>query len=310
MSPQALLWTIFAIMLPVLLVLDLAVFHKEKHTVHMKEALGSCAFWIGIALIFNLLIYWIAGKEKAMLFLTGYLVEESLSVDNLFVFLLIFSYFRIPSEYQHEVLFWGILGAMIMRAIFIWAGVTLIHQFEWIIYLFGIFLIYTGFKLIREKDKKINPEKNPLIRLIRKIMPVTPDYEKDRFFVKRENKTWATPLFIALLVVETTDVVFAVDSIPAILAITTDPFLVYTSNIFAILGLRAIFFALSGLMKMFRYLNYGLSLILIFVGVKMLMADFYKIQPVVALGVIALILAASVTASLAIKPTEKNPEKN
>ncbi|MBN2144193.1 MAG: TerC family protein [Candidatus Aureabacteria bacterium] len=301
------LWIIFAVLVPLMLFLDLKVFHRKVHTVEFKEALKGCAFWIGLALLFNAGIYFTEGKEKALLFFTGYLVEESLSVDNLFVFLLIFSYFRLPKEYEHKVLFWGILGAMIMRAVFIVLGISLINRFHWIIYIFGAFLIYTGFQLFRRKEKEIHPEKNPIIRLLKKFMRITPDYEKDRFFIRKDNQVWATPLFVILLVVETTDVIFAVDSIPAILAITTDPFIVYTSNIFAILGLRALFFALSGLMRMFYYLHYGLSVILVFIGTKMLLMSYIKIPVGIALGVIASILCISVAASLILDKPNKTP---
>jgi tellurite resistance protein TerC len=226
------------------------------------------------------------------------LLEKSLSVDNIFVFIMIFAYFRVPALYQHKVLFWGILGALIMRAIFIAAGVTLIQQFHWVIYIFGAFLVLTGIKMATQKDKEIHPEKNPVLKLFRRFMPVTERYEDSRFFVKKGRRWFATPLFVVLLVVETTDVIFAVDSIPAILAITIDPFIVYTSNVFAILGLRALYFALAGIMQLFHYLAYGLAAILVFVGIKMLLADIYKLPIAVALGVVAGILLISVVASL------------
>jgi len=281
-----------------MLALDLGVFHRKAHVIKIKEALLWSAFWIGLSLLFNLGIYFWRGPETALEFLTGYLIEKSLSVDNIFVFLLIFSYFRVPSLYQHKVLFWGILGALVMRAIFIATGVTLIQKFHWIIYIFGAFLILTGIKMALQKDKKIHPERNPVLRLFRRYMPVTDDYKDDKFFVKRAGHYLATPLFVVLLVVETTDIIFAVDSIPAILAITLDPFIVYTSNVFAILGLRALYFALAGIMQLFHHLHYGLSAILVFVGVKMLLADIYKIPVGIALGVIASILLISVIASV------------
>ncbi len=301
MSDQVLFWVAFNIFVITMLVLDLGVFHRKSHIIKFKESLVWCAIWISLALLFNLGIYIWSGHKMAIEFLTGYLIELSLSVDNLFVFLLIFSYFHVPSKYQHRVLFWGILGAVIMRAIFIAAGITLIQKFHWIIYIFGGFLIYSGIRLALEKDKEIHPEKNPVLKLFRRFMPVLRKYREGKFLIKRNKRYFATPLFIVLLVVETTDVMFALDSIPAVIAITTDPFIVYTSNVFAILGLRAIFFALSGIMQLFHYLHYGLSLILVFVGVKMLTSKFYEIPVEIALGVIVGVLTISVIASI-IKP--------
>ena len=244
------------------------------------------------------------GPHAAVEFLTGYLVEESLSVDNLFIFLLIFNYFRVPDLLRRKVLFWGILGAVILRAVFVMAGITLIHQFHWVIYVFGGILVVTGLKMIFESEKEIHPEKNPVLNVLRKFIPVTSDYEGDRFFVKRGTKLFATPLLIVLLVVESTDVIFAVDSIPAIFAVTLDPFIVYTSNIFAILGLRALYFALAGIMCKVYYLNYGLAAILVFVGIKMLVSDFYRVPTVFALGFIAAALTLSVIFSF-IKPPKE-----
>lgn len=298
MSSPVLLFVVFNIFVLAMLALDLGVFHRKAHVIKMKEALMWSAFWIALSLLFNLGIYFWRGPETALEFLTGYLIEKSLSVDNIFVFILIFSYFQVPSLYQHKVLFWGILGALIMRAIFIATGVTLIQKFHWIIYIFGAFLILTGIKMALQKDKEIHPERNPVLRLFRRFMPVTGDYDDGKFFVKKAGRYIATPLFIVLLVVESTDVVFAVDSIPAILAITLDPFIVYTSNVFAILGLRAFYFALAGIMQLFHYLHYGLSAILVFVGGKMLFADIYKIPVGIALGVVAGILLISVIASV------------
>ncbi len=287
-----------------MLVLDLGVFHRKAHVVKIKEALGWTALWITLALFFNLGIYFWRGSETALEFLTGYLIEKALSVDNIFVFLLIFSYFDVPLLYQHKVLFWGILGALIMRAIFIVMGITLIQKVHWVIYIFGGFLILTGIKIALQKDKEIRPERNPVLRIFRRFMPVSDRYENGKFFIRKEGRYFATPLFIVLLVVETTDIVFAVDSIPAILAITLDPFIVYTSNVFAILGLRALYFALAGMMQLFQYLHYGLSAILIFVGVKMLLAAVWKIPIGIALGVVAGILLISVIASI-IQPRKK-----
>lgn len=304
MFNQVLLWVIFNIFVLAMLALDLGVFHRKAHVVKIKEALLLSAFWITLALLFNLGIYFWRGPETALEFLTGYLIEKSLSVDNLFVFLLIFSYFRVPSLYQHKVLFWGILGALIMRAIFILTGVTLIQKFHWVIYIFGAFLILSGIKMALQKDKEIHPERNPVLRLFRRFMPVTDGYEDSKFFIKRAGRLLATPLLVVLLVVETTDIFFAVDSVPAILAITLDPFIVYTSNVFAILGLRALYFALAGLMPLFHYLHYGLSAILVFVGVKMLLANIYKIPIAIALSVVASILLISVIASI-IRPRKE-----
>ncbi len=295
---QLFLWTAFNLFVIVMLVLDLYVFHRKEHTVKMGEAVFWSIFWTVLALLFNVWIYFWRGGETALLFFTGYLLERSLSFDNLFVFLIIFSYFAVDGAHQHRVLFWGILGALIMRAFFIFAGVALIHRFEWIIYVFGAFLIYTGIKLVTEKDKQIHPEKNPILKLFRRFMPVTPGYEGGKFFVKKENRWFATPLFIVLLVVESTDVIFAVDSIPAVLAITTDPFIVYTSNVFAILGLRALYFVLAGMMSMFRFFSYGLAVILVFVGAKMLLAHIIEIPIAFALSIITIILGVSIAASL------------
>ncbi len=304
MANSLLLWIGFNVFVLAMLALDLGVFHRKAHVVKIKEALIWSAVWITLALLFNLGIYFWRGEVAALEFLTGYLLEKSLSVDNVFVFLLIFSYFRVPALCQHKVLFWGILGALIMRAVFIAAGITLIQQFHWVIYVFGVFLIFTGIKMALQKDKEIHPEKNPIIKLFRRLMPVTKEFdEKSRFFVRQGGILHATPLFVALLVVETTDVIFAVDSIPAILAITRDPFIVYTSNVFAILGLRALYFALAGIMQMFHQLHYGLSAILVFVGIKMLLADIYKIPIGIALGVVAGILFVSVIASI-LQPRE------
>src|SRR4051812_21662991 len=278
-----------------MLVLDLGVFHRKSHTVKFREALLGSALWIGLALAFAVFVYFWHGRPATLEFITGYVIELSLSVDNLFVFLLIFRFFKVPAEQQHKVLFWGILGALIMRGLFILVGVGLMRRFEWIAYFFGALLIYSGIKLFTQKEMEIHPEKNPVLRIFRRIMPVTTDYEGGKFFVKRA-RLYATPLLIVLLVVETTDLIFAVDSIPAILAITLDAFIVYTSNVFAILGLRSMYFALAGMMELFHYLHYGLSLVLIFVGAKMLVAHYYHIPTVAALGIVAGVLTISVLA--------------
>ncbi len=299
-----LFWILFNVFILSLLVIDLKFLHKKSHVIPIKEALLGAASWISLALAFNLLVYFWKGPDAAMKFLAGYVIEQSLSVDNLFVFLVIFSFFKVPEKLQHRVLFWGIMGALIMRAIFILAGVALIHHFEWIIYVFGAFLIFTAYKLVFGQSKEMKPENNPVLKIFRKIMPVTEDYEGDKFFIKKAGKLMATPLMIVLLAVETTDVIFAVDSIPAILSITRDPFIVYTSNVFAILGLRALFFALAGLMRLFHYLNYGLGVILAFVGVKMLIHHYYEIPIAAALAFIALVLAVSIAVSI-LKPPVK-----
>ena len=298
MSNELLLWIGFNVFVLAMLALDLGVFHRKAHEVKVKEALWWSAVWVGLAMLFNTGVYFWRGEEAALEFLTGYLLEKALSVDNIFVFIMIFAYFRVPALYQHKVLFWGILGALVMRAIFIATGITLLQHFHWVIYIFGAFLILTGIKLAVQQDKEVHPEKNPVLKLFRRFMPVTKGFEGDRFVVKRDGRRFATPLLVVLLMVETTDVVFALDSIPAILAITTDPFIVYTSNVFAILGLRALYFALAGIMQMFHYLSYGLAAILVFVGVKMMIMDFYKLPIGISLGVVASILAIAVIVSL------------
>src|SRR5437016_1983423 len=280
-----------------MLALDLGVFHRRIHTVKYREALIWSALWVALAAIFAVVIYFWHGRTPSLEFVTGYVIELSLSVDNLFVFLLIFRYFQVPPGHQHKVLFWGILGALIMRAVFIAAGVGLIQRFHWIVYVFGAFLVCSGIKLFRQGEAEIHPEKNPVLRLFRRWVPVTKDYEGDKFFVRRTG-LFATPLLVVLVVVETTDLLFAVDSIPAILAITRDAFIVYTSNVFAILGLRSMYFALAGMMEMFRYLHYGLSVVLMFVGTKMMLSHYYEIPTVVALGAVAVILLLSVADSL------------
>ena len=305
MSSQVWMWIAFNVFVLAMLAVDLGVVHRRAHEVRLKEALVWSAIWIALALLFALGVYHWYGPQPALEFLTGYLIEKSLSVDNIFVFVLIFSYFKVPSRYQHKVLFWGILGALVMRAMFIFAGIALLQRLHWIIYVFGALLILTGIKMAMEKDKEIHPDKNPVLRLFRRLVPVTEDYHADHFFVKQAGHYAATPLFIVLLVVETTDVIFAVDSIPAILGITMDPFLVYTSNVFAILGLRALYFALAGVMRLFHYLHYGLSAILVFVGAKMLLADVYELPVGVALGVIAGILLIAAIASV-IRPHQRD----
>ena len=298
-------WAGFIAFVILLLAIDLGVFHRKSHEVKIKEALIWSALWISLALIFNYGIYVFMGKEKALEFLAGYLIEKSLSVDNLFVFIMLFSYFNVNPIYQHKVLFWGILGALIMRAAFIFAGVALITKFHWIIYIFGAFLILTGIKMLIQKEGEIAPDKNPLVRLFKKFFPVTDQMHEGNFFVKINSKTVATPLFVVLLIVEFTDLIFAVDSIPAILAISNDTFIIFTSNVFAILGLRALYFALAGITKYFHYLKYGLSAILVFVGVKMVIAGFYKIPILYSLLTILGILFISILLSILFPQKEK-----
>lgn len=302
-------WIIFNAAILLLLFLDLAVFNRGGGVIPFKKALFSTCCWIALALAFAGLIHYWMGATKAVEFVTGYLIEESLSVDNLFVFILLFQYFKVPAEQERTVLFWGILGALVMRGGFIVAGVALVRRFHWILYLFGAFLVYTGFRLMRGGDEEqVDPSRNVVLRLARRFVPITESYAGSKFFIRRERRTYATPLFIVLLVVETTDILFATDSIPAILAISHDPFIVYTSNVFAILGLRSIFFALSGLMKLFAYLNYGLAVVLMFIGVKMLISAKYQFPTWMALLVIAVVLGISVLASV-LYPKENTEPK-
>ena len=298
MSSGVLPWVLFGLLVIALLALDLGVAHRRAHKIKIREALIWTVVWISLALLFNVGIYLWHGSEQALSFLTAYVIEKSLSVDNLFVFVLIFAYFGVEAKYQHKVLFYGIVGALVMRAIFIGVGVTLIHMFHWVIYVFGAFLIVTGFRMGLQKDREVHPQKNPVVKLFRRLMPVTQDYVDGKFLVKRDGRTLATPLMVVLLVIETTDIVFAVDSIPAVLAVSTDPFIVYTSNIFAILGLRALYFALAGAMSLFHKLHVGLAFILVFIGVKMVLADVVKIPIGIALGVVGGILVVSIAASL------------
>ena len=284
-----------------MLVLDLRAFHRPGRSVRLRESLGWTAMWIALAVAFAALLYFWQGHQAGLEFVTGYVVELSLSVDNLFVFLLIFNYFAVPEEQQHRVLFWGILGALLMRGIFIGAGIELIHRFHWILYLFGGLLVYSGIRVCALGGHQFDPAKNPLVNAVRRWIPVTEDYVGGRFFVRRveeKSQIYATPLLLVLLVIETTDVLFAVDSIPAVLAITLNAFIVYTSNVFAILGLRSMYFAVAGLMKIFRFLHYGLAVVLILIGLKMLTADYFRISTLATLGVVAAVLAASIVASL------------
>ncbi len=296
-------WAAFITFIATMLALDLGVFHKKSHVIGMKEALRWCAVWFSLAMTFNLVVWWWLGPRSGLEFFTGYLIEICLSIDNVFVFIVIFTYFRVPPQHQHRVLFWGILGAAVMRFIFIFAGIALLTRFHWLIYVFGAFLILTGIKMALPKKEELDPEKNFAVRLFRRLFPVTPSYVGGQFFAIHKGRKMATPLFIVLIVIETTDVAFALDSIPAILAITQDTFIVFTSNIFAILGLRALYFALSGVMGLFRYLGLGLSFILVFIGVKMLLTSVDVHVPIgVSLGVIGVTLVLSVLASITIRP--------
>ena len=301
------LWIGFIAFVLAMLALDLGVFNRKAHEVHTREALAWSVVWIGLSLLFNVGIYIWFGPERALEFLTGYLIEKALSVDNLFVFIVLFSYFAVPAQLQHRVLFWGILGALIMRALFILIGTALIQKFHWIIYLFGAFLVFTGIKLLAHREGEVHPERNPVLRLFRRVVRAVPDYRGARFTVKEAGRWYATPLLMVLVVLEATDIVFAVDSIPAIFAITTDPFIVFTSNIFAILGLRALYFLLARMMVKFHYLKMGLGLVLAFVGAKMLLADVVKVPIALSLGIVGALLTLSVVASLLFPAKEDSP---
>ena len=299
MEPTSLwLWAGFNLFVLGMLAVDLGIFHRQAHAVSMREAGIWSAVWIALALVFNLGVWKFLGPQPGVEFLTGYLIEKSLSIDNIFVIALLFAYFKVPGEYQHRVLFWGILGALVMRAAFILAGAALLDRFHWIIYLFGGFLVLTGIKMAFAPEHGVEPERNPVVRLVRRLMPVTAEFRGASFFVRAGGRRAATPLFLVLVMVEFTDLVFAVDSIPAIFAVTRDPFLVYTSNVFAILGLRSLYFLLAGVMHKFEYLKLGLAAILVFVGAKMALVDWVKVPTVLSLGVIAAILALAVAASL------------
>jgi tellurite resistance protein TerC len=301
MGDRTIFWIGFNVLVIIMMALDLGVFHKKTHKVPVKEAVIWTIVWITLALIFNALIYFDMGKIKALEFLTAYVIEYSLSVDNIFVFILIFSFFKVNDKYQHKVLFWGILGALIMRAIFIFAGVALINRFHWIIYIFGGFLVYTGIKMLFHEDVDIEPANNPVVKFARKFLPVTHTMHEDKFFIRQDTRLYATPLFLVLLIIESSDLIFAVDSIPAVLAISQDTFIVYTSNIFAILGLRSLYFAISGIMEYFRFLKIGLAFVLTFVGVKMCISSFLEIPVAYSLLIIISILTISIVASVAIK---------
>lgn len=293
------LWIGFNVFVLIMLALDLGVFHRKTHVVTLKESITWTAVWVVMALLFNLGIAHFMGNDKGLEFFTGYVIEKSLSVDNVFIFALLFSYFAVPALYQHKVLFWGVFGALVMRAVMIALGAKLIAEFAWIIYVFGAFLVLTGVKMIVKREEEIHPERNPVVRFFKRFIPSTSDFRGDKFFVREKGVLMATPLFVVLILVEVSDLIFAVDSIPAIFAVTKDPFIVYTSNVFAILGLRSLYFALAGVLDKFHYLKVGLGVVLSFVGVKMLLAHSpWKIDTHVSLGVIIVVLAASVVASL------------
>ncbi|HEY3267987.1 MAG TPA: TerC family protein [Armatimonadota bacterium] len=301
------LWIGFTVVILFMLALDLGVFHRQAHAVGVREALIWSGVWIALALVFSGAVYVWRGPDLALQFLTGYLIEKFLSVDNIFVFLMIFSYFAVPGKYQHKVLFWGILGALISRALLIAAGITLIERFHWMVYVFGGFLALTGIRMALAKEKEVQPERNPVVRLARRFLPISEQYEGGSFAARRNGKLLFTPLFLVLILVETTDILFAVDSIPAILAVSRDPFIVYASNVFAILGLRSLYMAVAGMMGVFHYLNYGLSAILVLVGAKLLVSNVYKAPVAFTLGSIALILAISIGASV-IWPAKAAPD--
>jgi tellurite resistance protein TerC len=293
------LWVAFNAFVLLMLALDLGVFHRRAHTIGLHEATAWSVFWVALSLIFNLGLWHWAGGTKALEFFTGYLIEKSLSVDNVFVFAVLFRYFAVEPRYQHRVLFWGILGALMMRGAMIALGVALISRFHWVLYVFGAFLVYAGVKMMFHKPEDVHPEHNPVFRLAQRFLPMTKSYEGQRFFVRAGGRRLATPLLLVLLVIETTDLAFAVDSIPAVFAITRDPFIVYTSNVFAILGLRAFYFLLAGVLPYFRHLGTGLSVVLIFIGAKMLVENWLPISTGVSLGVVGAVLAGALAASVA-----------
>ena len=305
MIENPLIWIGFSVLVLAVLALDLGVFHRKAHVVSFKEALGWTSVWVTLAIFFGIGVWLWAGPQKGLEFFTGYLIEYSLSADNVFVFVLIFSYFAVPQPWQHKVLFWGVLGALVMRLVIIALGVVLIRQFGWILYVFGAFLVFTGFKMVFSQQEEIHPERNPVLRWFRALVPVTQDYHGDRFVTRVDGRYVATPLLVVLLCVEVSDLVFAVDSIPAIFAVTLDPFIVYTSNVFAIMGLRSLYFVLAGMVDKFRYLKTGLGVILAFVGVKMLLAHTpFKINTLVALGVVLSVLVLAIVASLLQQPAK------
>ena len=295
---------IFSVVVLAMLAIDLGLFHRKPHEVRFREALSWSAVWVALAMLFAGGIYFWFGSKPSLEFLAGYLIEKALSVDNVFVFVVLFAAFRVPAKYQHRVLFWGVFGALIMRAVFIAAGAALITRFHWIMYVFGAILVFTAIKLLMSGGESPHPERNAIFRAFSRMVPSVPDYDGQKFTTIRDGRRYATPMLMVLLAIESTDIVFAVDSIPAIFAVTSDPFIVYSSNVFAILGLRAMYFVLAGAIEKFRYVKYGLAAVLAFVGVKMIMAGVYKIPIGVSLGVIVVLLGASVVASLVRRDTE------
>ncbi len=293
-----LFWTLFLTVVSILLSLDLGIFHRKAHEVRPREAMLWSLVWVALSCAFGTWVYFHAGSQKSLEFFTGYLIEYALSVDNVFVFIIIFSYFAVPKHLHHRALFWGILGALVMRGAFILIGTALLHAFHWIIYVFGAFLIYTGFKVMRHGDTEVEPQRNPIVRLFQRIFPMVATYTSESFFTRSGSRWFATPLAVVLVTIETTDVVFALDSIPAVFGITTDPFIVYTSNVCAILGLRSMYFLLAAVVSRFAYLGTGLGVVLMFVGAKMVFSDVFPIHISVALGVVALVLGVSIAASL------------
>jgi tellurite resistance protein TerC len=291
-------WLAFSAIIAFMLILDLGVFHKKSHKVSIKESLAWTAVWIALAMLFNAWIYYSLGQQKGLEFLTGYVIEKSLSIDNIFVISLIFTYFNVPAQYQHRVLFWGVLGALFFRIIFVFAGVALIQKFSWMIYVFGGFLVITGLKMLREEEKTLEIEGNPMIKFVKRFFKISPQFDGEKFVTKVNGVKQFTPLFLVLIMIETTDIIFAVDSIPAILAITPDPYIVFTSNVFAILGLRSLYFALNGIMEMFEYINYALAGILVFVGIKMIISPWFHFPTIVSVGVIFGFIIASIVASI------------
>ncbi len=297
-----LMWVAFTLFILIMLALDLGIFHRKSHVIGVQEAIRWTLVWIGLAFIFNVSVWFWFGPDRALEFLTGYLIEKALSVDNLFIFIVIFSYFAVPRALQHRVLYWGILGALVLRAIFIGVGAILLQKFHWIIYPFGLLLIWTGIKLFFERAAAIDPEKNLITRFFKRFIPMTPDFRGSSFFVVQDKRLYATPLLLVLFTIEMTDLIFAVDSIPAIFAVTSDPFIVYTSNIFAILGLRALYFAIAGVVEKFCYLRIGLALVLAFVGTKMLISGYFKIPIALSLAIVVLLIGGSIVASIFFPP--------
>jgi tellurite resistance protein TerC len=312
-SDSVLLFGGFSVFVVVMLALDLTVFHRNAHSVRVREAVIWYGIWVGLAVLFNIGIFVWMGADKGNEFLTAYVIELSLSVDNIFVFLIVFSSFGVPPEYRHRVLFLGILGAVVMRGLFIATGVALLENFSWLIFLFGGFLVFTGVKLAIRRDEEVQPDQNPVMKLAKRFLPVTSEFEGQKFFVRRAGKWFVTPLFMVLIGLETTDLIFAVDSVPAVLAISDDPFIIWSSNVFAILGLRALFFLVDGILPYFRYLNFGLSVILVFIGIKMITSEAYHMPTTISLGAVGLILTITILASYIAKRREdatlaRNPE--